>query len=322
YIDAAVDFLSHEYGDRFCFIAGDSTTTVPQFALDENETKFDLIYIDGNHSYLGCLTDIVNCQKIATKRSLIWIDDYESYEVKQAVEKCVLDGILVVDQVHTEDRHWLEAHYRLNPYPFTHRSDSYYSHQPVLYEIAMHSKGPIIEFGCGFGSTDLLHAICKENKRILISVEDHLEWLNIFKEKYKEDPWHQFFYVPGKPHKESDSVQHWIDFMYNSDLLNSLQFDVCFIDQHPFSARVEAIKFMKNKTKFVVLHDCDYFPMNQIMGKTIVPISESTHGDFDFSEVFKYSKIYYPGSPLWTAPPTLVGSDSEPVLLEINFNDY
>jgi hypothetical protein len=208
---------------------------------------------------------------------------------------------------------------------FNHRKDGYYTHQPVLYEMAMRTNGPIIEFGCGHGSTDLLHEICKQNKRLLISIEDDLEWLFTFQKKYKDDSaWHKFIFIPGKPSKESDDPQHWIDFLKKSDLFNVLYFDVCFIDQHPWASRTATLKFMKDKAKFVVLHDCDYFPTNNIFGKTILPFSHNQPGIFDFSDVFRYFKVYFPAIPwpVWTGPPTLLGSDVESDLPEIDFNKY
>jgi hypothetical protein len=36
------------------------------------------------------------------------------------------------------------------------------THQHVLYEMAVTTNGPIIEFGCGDTSTPMLHAICKK----------------------------------------------------------------------------------------------------------------------------------------------------------------
>jgi hypothetical protein len=208
---------------------------------------------------------------------------------------------------------------------FSHRTHSCHTHQPVLYEMAMRTSGPIIEFGCGYGSTELLHEICKENKRLLISLDDSLEWLNLFKEKYKSDSeWHQFIFVTGKPSKESPSAQHWIEFLNNLDLLKECQFDICFIDQDPWQARVETIKYMRDKAKFFILHDCDYFPREGLFGTTITPIVNNHPGVFDFSDVFRYYKVYFPLPPwpVWTGPPTLLGSDSEKDLPEIDFNEY
>lgn len=209
---------------------------------------------------------------------------------------------------------------------FSHRTHPYHTHQPVLYEMAMRTSKPIIEFGCGYGSTELLHEICKKEKRLLVSLDDDWEWLSKFAEKYKSDSeWHKFIFVPGKPSPTSDSPQHWVDFMNTFDqLLKLCNFDICFIDQHPWEARVETLKYMKDKAKFIIVHDCDYFPRVGLFGTTIEPIAGDTPGVFDFSDVFHYFKVYFPLSP-WpvpTGPPTLLGSDFEPDLPEIDFNEY
>lgn len=209
-------------------------------------------------------------------------------------------------------------------FEFSHRSHPFHTHQPVLYEMASRTSGPIIEFGCGYGSTDMLHQICKENKRLLISLDDNLEWLQIFSEKYANDSeWHQFIFVPGKPQSDSDDPRHWIQFLKNLGLAR-LSFDICFIDQHPWLGRFETIKYMKDKAKFIIVHDCDFFPTNEIFGTTITPIANEIPGIFDFSDIFQYFKVYFPLSPwpVWTGPPTLLGSDFEQDLPEIDYNGY
>lgn len=207
---------------------------------------------------------------------------------------------------------------------FSHRTQPYHTHQPVLYKIATSTSGPIIEFGCGYGSTDMLHEICKENKRLLISLDDNLDWLLLFSRKYSDDSeWHKFIFVPGKLQNDSDNPQHWIEFLNNFELLK-MDFDVCFIDQHPWLGRFETIKYMKNKARFIILHDCDYFPTNGIFGTTIRPIVNNNPGIFDFSDIFQYFKVYFPITPwpVWTGPPTLLGSDFEHDLPDIDFNEY
>ncbi|HLB52462.1 MAG: hypothetical protein A3E80_03080 [Chlamydiae bacterium RIFCSPHIGHO2_12_FULL_49_9] len=206
--------------------------------------------------------------------------------------------------------------------------DSYNTHQPILREIVNKTKGPIIEFGCGHGSTDLLHEICKKEGRLLVTLEDNLDWFTQFSNKYEGDGynkdnsgWHKFFFVPGKNQKDNESPAHWTKFLDELELLKTVTFDVCFIDQSPWLARWETLKRMKTSTRYVIVHDCDYFPTNKIFGKTVVPIENKKPGVFDFSDVFRSFKVYFPRQP-WpgdTGPPTLLGSDFESDLPEVNF---
>ncbi len=216
---------------------------------------------------------------------------------------------------------------------FYHRTDSYGTHQPVLYEMSCKTDGPIIEFGCGYNSTDLLHEVCKKNRRLLISVDDNQEWLEKFSQKYLGDGyekdnsgWHKFFFVPGVSMEDRENCNHWITFLDNTPLLNDIHFDLCFVDQSPWQARLETIKRFRSKSKYIILHDCDYFPENNIAGKTIVPMNYTANiaGVYAFDDIIRHFKIYYPVKP-WpypSGPPTLLGSDYESVFPEIDYNNY
>jgi hypothetical protein len=207
--------------------------------------------------------------------------------------------------------------------------DDWSTHQPVLYATAIATSGPIIEFGCGNGSTDLLHEICEKEGRLLITLEDDLGWLNKFSEKYlgrgynpDNSGWHKFYYVPGKNPNDPENPAHWVKFLNEFELLDQTFFDVCFIDQSPWLARYEALKMMKKRSRFVIVHDVDYFPMRGIFGTVIKPIKKNRKGKFDFHDVFKTFCVYFPNQP-WpapTGPPTLLGSNFEETLPAVDFS--
>ncbi len=218
--------------------------------------------------------------------------------------------------------------------------DTYGTHQPVLYEIATKTRGPIVEFGCGDSSTDLLHELCKKNKRTLISVDDNLEWLNKFKQKYLDDGykadnsgWHKFLFVPGRT--DNSNPSHWVDFLNNCELLKTIHFDLCFIDQSPGLARTTTLMHFKDKARYIVLHDCDMYvadeyedfvPNKQAIGKQIKPLNslKMIPGIYDFSKTFHSFKVYFPPKP-WpghSGPPTLLGSNFESDLPSIDYENY
>lgn len=63
----------------------EATSPTALLSLRRQEKRFDVVYIDGNHGYSGCLLDTVLAWDI-TKTMIIW-DDYGSKEcrVKEAV---------------------------------------------------------------------------------------------------------------------------------------------------------------------------------------------------------------------------------------------
>ena len=111
----AVEYLSRKYKEKFEFIQGDSMVTIPEYTEYSPEQKFDLIYIDGNHSYEACTQDILNCQKMAREDTILLIDDYVVW-IKDAVDPLQAQGIIEIKNVHPSyDSHgarfWVEARY-------------------------------------------------------------------------------------------------------------------------------------------------------------------------------------------------------------------
>ena len=57
---------------------------------------------------------------------------------------------------------------------------SYLSHFPILSAVIGNSTGPVLELGCGDGSTPMLHEMCRPSKRLLITVESDKAWMEKF----------------------------------------------------------------------------------------------------------------------------------------------
>ena len=75
YVSYGKTFIDFKYPFRHSLILGDSKKTVPEFAAAHQDMKFDLIFIDGDHSELGALHDLVNCKKLAHASSVVVLDD-------------------------------------------------------------------------------------------------------------------------------------------------------------------------------------------------------------------------------------------------------
>ena len=163
---------------------------------------------------------------------------------------------------------------------------AYHTHKPFLLHYAKKTSGPILELGMGFGSTIMLHDLCCVTHRKLISMDHDPEWVG------------KFMNLKSNFH-EISCVDDW-DKAY--DQING-KFSIIFVDNAPFEARSNAIRRFKNNAEFIILHDCDYFPKNNLLA---------------YSE-FPYFNVYEPAKP-WpceTGPPTLVASMSRQDVIDL-----
>jgi hypothetical protein len=67
--------------DRFTFIKERSEIALPKLT-----SKYDLIYIDGDHSYEGCKADILNSIPLLAKNGVMILDDYGVTRTDSAVD--------------------------------------------------------------------------------------------------------------------------------------------------------------------------------------------------------------------------------------------
>lgn len=68
-------YVDRKFPFRHCLIIGDSTKTVPEFLKDHPDFKFDLIFIDGGHTYDIATKDIMNCKELAHAETVVVMDD-------------------------------------------------------------------------------------------------------------------------------------------------------------------------------------------------------------------------------------------------------
>ncbi len=192
-----------------------------------------------------------------------------------------------------------------------HIYDGFSSHQPVLYEAVKRTEGAVLELGCGYGSTPMLHELCKKEGRKLLSLESNEEWLQQFSEY--ETSWHRFTHVT--------------DWDTTLDRISTEEYDVVFVDQDPYEARVSAIKVFKDKAKFIVLHDCHWFPEGGFFGKSIRKFGGPEDiGRRTYDDLFEYSKEFCPpgayGRQYSEWGPTLLASNFESCNWDIDYGDY
>jgi predicted O-methyltransferase YrrM len=78
---------------------GDSRQTVPAFAQSYTGPKFDVIVVDGGHSYEVARADMINMRPLGNKDSILIVDDTfctAVYCVDKAMDDLEREGVLQV----------------------------------------------------------------------------------------------------------------------------------------------------------------------------------------------------------------------------------
>ena len=135
----------------------------------------------------------------------------------------------------------------------------YCSHLPILIKVLQVSDGPVLEMGMGPFSPPVMHWICLEMKRSLIS--------------FDTDP--EYF----ESNKAFENAGHKVNFIKNWDDADivSTHWGVAFLDHAPALRRKEDAKRLVNNTDYLVLHDSE----------------TSKDRYFGYSEIFPLFKYQY-----------------------------
>jgi predicted O-methyltransferase YrrM len=75
YTPAAKNYLDSVFAGRHTLVLGNSARTVPAFARMNSALKFDLIFIDGGHTYENASSDLISMRSLATSDTLVIMDD-------------------------------------------------------------------------------------------------------------------------------------------------------------------------------------------------------------------------------------------------------
>ena len=125
------DIMDHEYAkvgrdlikmicpERFRLIEGDSRITVPLFYRENPELKFDLIFIDGDHSLFSVLADIRNMNPFSHMNTILVLAGAQpGSRVDYALQTCLRREILADDELFSSsfpERHaekaWVQCRY-------------------------------------------------------------------------------------------------------------------------------------------------------------------------------------------------------------------
>jgi hypothetical protein len=119
----------------------------------------------------------------------------------------------------------------------------YFTHQPMLAAVIARSTGPILELGCGWGSTVWLHGLCAAQGRLLVSLEGNNDWLQQF--AFLQSEKHQLRLVNGW--EELEEYQK--------------QWSVVLVDHGDASRRATSIEKLRGNADYLVCHDSDFAAM-------------------------------------------------------------
>jgi predicted O-methyltransferase YrrM len=75
YVKYAKDIIDTLFPGRHTLILGDSLETIPKFADENPDKKFNLLFIDGYHYGEHPSRDLQNCRRIAAEKHIVAIDD-------------------------------------------------------------------------------------------------------------------------------------------------------------------------------------------------------------------------------------------------------
>ncbi len=117
-------------------------------------------------------------------------------------------------------------------------SGNYGTHLPALMKAMEKTSGDVLELGMGVFSTPYLHYKCILDNRQLVSYENFPNWAKFFTD-YGYETFGHLIYVVEK-YADASIDKPW---------------DVVLIDQTPDSSRVEEIIRLKDKAKYIIIHD-------------------------------------------------------------------
>jgi hypothetical protein len=128
--------------------------------------------------------------------------------------------------------------------------NAYYTHREFLIreldKLDYNNEVNILEFGTGDGSAEILFEYAKKYPNLKIKAFDNnIDWLTSMKERYE------------LPNYSFEFVSDWNSMLDSYNFLN--KYDLLFIDQAPWEARILTLNKLGENSSVVIIHDYDYY---------------------------------------------------------------
>jgi hypothetical protein len=154
----------------------------------------------------------------------------------------------------------------------------YFTHKEYLKKelASLKSDAVVLELGIGDGSSPLMYDFCRDNPIAkVVGLETDQDWTDKIKNEY------------SLPNYEIDFIETWDGFENN---LKDKFFDLVFVDQHPWEARVYSIKVLKDKAHTFILHDYDHY--NKGIANNIYINDESSWLYQNYGDIYNFEDHY------------------------------
>lgn len=126
------------------------------------------------------------------------------------------------------------------------------THMGILASAVLQSRtGPVLEYGLGFYSTPLLHLLCQEMGRELLSLEGDAEWASKFEEF--RTSFHHITSMPRGPGGPDWGLSGHLP--APGGTVHTADWAVVFIDHSPDERREVDAAALANRAELVVVHD-------------------------------------------------------------------
>jgi len=144
------------------------------------------------------------------------------------------------------------------------------SHLPILIKLVTMTDGPVLELGTGFFSTPVLHWLCAEKKRKLVSYDSQVPFFEVAN-KYLTD-WHEVYLIDDW--SKIDISQHW---------------SVVLVDHAPAEQRKLEMARVANNADYVVAHDSEPRHDRSYAYSEIAPLYKYR---FDYDKLYPHTAVF------------------------------